>query len=728
MKLDSSAHVLADLMRAALEHHEAGRFSQAESLYQQVVRLDPEHADALHHLGVIACQMGRNESAVTLMMRAINAKPSDPHFHSNLGLAYQSQGKLNDAVASYRQALSLKPDSVEAHYNLGNALLLQGRLDDAIASYHQAVLLRPDHADALNNLGVAFLRQGRLEDAVASQRQAISFKPDHADAHNNLGMALNLQDKADEAVISYVTALSLRPDHAEAHYNLGNVHLKRGKLESAIGSYRRALSIRADFAQAHYNLGNALTQRNELDEAVACYRQALLLSPNHAEAYNSLGFALQQQGRMDDAIACYRRAVSIKPAYVEAYSNLLLVLYSDPSASPVELMAACQGFTAQFEVPLKAEWQRHRNARNPDRRLKLGYVSADFRRHAVAYFIEPILANHARDEFEVFCYYNDSRRDAVTDRLAGYADHWLECKAVTDEQLAERIRSDGIDILIDLSGHTARNRILTFARKPAPIQITYLGYPGSSALTAVGYRLTDAHADPAGSDAFYTEKLLRLPEILWCYRPDEAMPEILALPAQGNAYITFGSFNKFSKISTSCIKCWAQLLRALPDSRLLMVGVPEGEPTKNLETCFAALGIPAHRLELHGRVPPFEFRSMVQRTDIALDSFPTTGGTTTCETLWMGVPVVTLAGARCVARMGLSVLKAVGLEELVAFTPEEYAMIAMRLATNRPRLAELRAGLRARVAASALMDGAKFTRNLERIYREVWAEWCTAAA
>jgi predicted O-linked N-acetylglucosamine transferase (SPINDLY family) len=402
----------------------------------------------------------------------------------------------------------------------------------------------------------------------------------------------------------------------------------------------------------------------------------------------------------------------------------LFALYSS-SLEIKALRDECERFAAQFEAPLKTRRQPHRNLREQRRRLKVGYVSPDFRRHAVAYFIEPILANHERDEIEVCCYYNRAERDDFTARLARYADRWLDCARMTDEELAGRIRADGIDILVDLSGHTAGNRMLTFARKPAPIQITYLGCPGASTgLAAMDYRLTDAHADPAGSEAYYTEALLRLPGSQWCYRANEEMPRIVATPARQNGYVTFGSFHTFSKITRPCIELWAQLLHAVPESRLLMVTVPQGAPRDQLKEQFGALGVPAERLQLYGKLPQSEFLRTFQLADIALDPFPATGATTMCEALCMGVPAITLVGTRCMSRMGFSVLSAVGLQDLAAATPQEYVRTAMHLAQNLPRLEALHAGLRARVTASPLADGAKFTRNLEGVYREVWTEWC----
>lgn len=620
--------------------------------------------------------------------------------------------------------LALNP----VHYsNLGYALLAQGKLDEAIANYCKAIAIKPEFAEAHNDLGIALQNQGKLEEAVASYRMAISLKPDFAWAHNNLGNVLQDQGKLDEAVASYQKALSLKPDYAEAHNNLGFALQDQFKLDEAVASYRQALSFKPDFAEAHNNLGNALKNQGKLDAAVVCYQSALSCQPNYAEAHNNLGFTLQDQGELEDAIASYRKALSCKPDFAEVHSNLLYAMQFLPMESPSQLSAEHQRFAANFEAPLKAGWGRYQNTREPARRLKVGYVSPDFWRHAVALFIEPVLANHDKDRIEVFCYYNRAAQDEYTERIAGYADHWLNCNSMTDRQLAERIRADGIDILVDLAGHTGHNRMLTFARKPAPIQITYLGYPGTSGLSAMDYRLTDGHADPAGSEAYYTEKLLRLPNSLWCFRPHKNMPEITALPAQQNGYVTFGSFNNFNKIDHRCIELWARLLQALPNSRLLIVTVPEGESRNRLTEQFAAFGIAVERLEFHGKLPGNEFHRLLQLADLTLDPVTVNGATTTCESLWLGVPVISLVGSRFLERAGFSILSAASLREFAAETAKGYIEVASKIAGDLPRLAALRAGLRARMAASPLVDEEKFTRNLEKIYRDVWTQWCRTA-
>lgn len=751
----------ARAMQIALEHHRAGRLAEAESIYRQVLDLDPRNAEAWHLLGVIAHQAGKQETAIELIGKALAIRPDLAEAHSNLGLALMAGGRPDDAAASHRRAISFKPDYATAHNNLGNVLNAQRKLDEAALSYLAAIAFQPDYAAAHCHLGNVFQDQGRLDDAVASYRRALSFRPDFAEAHSNLGNALQEQGRLDEAMAGYRAALSLKPDLVEALSNLGNVLQAQDRLDEAVASYRqalllkpdfaeahsnlglaleeqghlhdgqacylRALALKPDYAEAHYNLGNALKKQDKPDEAVASYLRALAVRPDYAQAHNNLGLACMDRGAPEEAIACYRKALAIKPDFVGAYDNLLIAMQFSRAPSPADRLAEHRRFADRYEAPLLPHRRAHRNTREPERRMKIGYVSADFRRHAVAYFIEPVLARHDRDQVDVFCYCNSARHDEFTGRIAALADHWLVCKRMSDENLAERIRADGIDILVDLSGHTAGNRLPVFARKPAPVQITYLGYPGSSGLAGMDYRLTDGLADPEGSEANYSEALLRLPHSLCCYRPAGDMPGISPLPALHNGCITFGSFNNVNKIDEPCVDLWAALLRALPDARLLMLTVPEGQTRERLAAMFAARGVAAARIEFHGWLSRADFHRMFLRADIALDPIAVTGGTTTCESLWMGLPVIVLAGERFISRVGCSFLQTAGVPEFAASSQEDYIGIARRLAGDLPRLAEIRAGLRAKLAASPLMDEAGFTRDLEKIYRNVWRAWCDPA-
>ena len=413
------------------------------------------------------------------------------------------------------------PICAEAYNNLGNALREQGQLAEAVAQYQEALRLKPDYAEAHNNLGNALREQGQLAAAVAQYQEALRLKPDYAEAHNNLGNALKEQGQLAEAVAQYQEAIRLKPDYAEAHNNLGNALREQGQLAEAVAQYQEALRLKPDYAEAHNNLGIALKEQGQLAAAVAQYQEALRLKPDYAEAHSNLGVALKEQGQLAEALAQYQEALRLKPDYAEAHSNMLFCLTHDPHAAPSRIFAEhCRWATLHATVPVLT----HDNDPSPHRRLRLGYVSPDFRQHAVARFIEPVLAAHDHEQFQVFCYANNVRRDAVTQRLQQHADTWCSIVGWSDQQVAERIRQDTIDILVDLAGHTANNRLLVFARKPAPVQVTYIGYPNTTGLTTMDYRLTDAVMDPPGEAVLNTEELVRLPRGVCCFAPPSDAP------------------------------------------------------------------------------------------------------------------------------------------------------------------------------------------------------------
>jgi len=637
----------------------------------------------------------------------------------NAGRYTQLEGRARLAVERY-------PESGIAWRVLGVSLQAQGK--DGLPALQKAVELMPDDADAYSNLGRAQLQAGRIDDAAASYRRALAIRPDFAEAHYGLGIALKTLGQLVDAVTSFYRALEIKPDYADAYYNLGEALQGLERLDDAVASYRRALEIKPDFADAHNNLGNALQALGQHVDAAASYQRALEIEPDFAEAQSNFGNALRNLGQLDDAVACFHRALEIKPDFAGVFSNLLFTLNYHPDKTSEEIFAVSRDYEARFGAPGRTAWRPHGNVREPGRRLKVGYVSPDFRRHPVAFFLEPILANHDREQVEIYCYAEVKREDDFTRNLRRTAAHWHSSVGLSDDAMAQLIREHQIDILVDLAGHSAGNRLLVFAMKPAPIQMTYLGYPGTTGLAAMDYRITDQYADPAGSDAHYSEALLRLPHSLWCYRAPDNMPDVSPLPALQNGHVTFGSFNNFNKIRPQCIDLWATLLRRLPESRLLMLTVPEGEMRRQLAEQFSALGISIERIEFHGKLELNAFLKMFQKVDIALDPFPVNGGTTTCESLWMGVPVVVLVGNRFVSRASYSLLSAVGRQEYASETSKGYIKIALNLAGDLPRLAATRAGLRARMAASPLTDGAGFTRNLEALYRQTWVKWCASVS
>jgi predicted O-linked N-acetylglucosamine transferase (SPINDLY family) len=640
-----------------------------------------------------------------------------------VGIAHHQAGQLAQAEQLYRQVLGVDPGNAEALHLLGVIASQVGRPEVAVEFIGKAISIQPDNEAYRNNLANALKAAGRLAEAEQNYRDALALKPAYADAHANLGILLQAQGRLNEAESSYRNALAVKPDYPEMQNNLGTALLDLGRLDEAEHCFRQALEGRPAYAEAHVNLGQALRSQGRLAEAEQNIRAALALNPELAVAHNYLANVLRSLGRLEEAEASYRRALALKPDDAETHSNLVFLLNYIPGRRPAQIFHEHRKFAQRF--CRFADPEPHANAARPARQLRIGYVSADLRDHAVAFFIEPVLANHDRKGFEVFCYYNLARADAVTERLRTLVDHWRDVAACDDETLARLIRSDAIDILVDLSGHTGHSRLTVFGRKPAPVQAAWLGYLNSTGLEAMDYRITDANATPRGPlDAFHSEKLVRLPGSQWCYRAPLNSPDVAPPPCLASGIVTFASFTNPAKIGEPNIKLWSRLLALVPKSRLLVVGATLTSIPEEFVKRFTRQGIAPERLQLMGAKPFPEYLALHREADVILDTNPYSGGTTTCHALWMGVPVVTLAGETATSRGGASLLNAVGLRELVAETPKQYVDFAAALAADPKRLARVRAGLRKRMAASPLMDEVRFTRNLEKAYRAMWRAWC----
>jgi protein O-GlcNAc transferase len=521
----------------------------------------------------------------------------------------------------------------------------------------------------------------------------------------------------------------MRDADADHFFKLGNETIGRGEVAQAIDAYRQAIGLKPDYAEAHMNLGNALKLQGKLADAIALYRTAIELQPHYLEAHTNLGLALQETGKLGEAIAILRRAVQIRPDHPKALSGLLFALNYDDTLCG-DIFAAHREWQARFGRPTPQP-VAYDNSRTPGRRLKIGYVSADFHFHSAAYFMEPLLKEHDRQAVDVFCYADVRRPDGVTAYFQGFAEHWLMTLGMSDDALAERIRGDGIDILVDLAGHTANNRLGVFARKPAPVQATWLGYPNTTGLSAIDYRLVDAVTDPPGAaDALASETLLRLPGGFLCYGGLTGAPEPKGPPCLTTGAVTFGSFNNPAKLSAATCDAWAALLARLPQARLLLKGgwFVDAATRALYLARLTERGVAADRVELMPRVSGAAAHlSVYERVDVALDPFPYNGTTTTCEALWMGVPVVSLRGTRHAGRVGASLLTQAGLPELIADSAADYLDIAAALAADPARLNALRHTLRLRVAASPLCDGPGFARKMEAAYGAMWQHWCEAA-
>ncbi len=686
-------HVLAALQLAS-SRQKAGDLEGAGRIYGEVLEEDPRNCTALHGAGVVAYLAGQHETAVDLVRLAVAADPQ-PEFLNTLGSAWDALGRTDAAILCYEQALDRDPVCVNAHLNLGNAYRRKRDFARAMQCYERALALDPSLALVHYNMGAMHLELRRYDDAQAALARAVELQPGIAEAYNALGIVAKERGQKDEAQSLYERALALKPGYSEPLCGMGDV----------------------------------LHSRNLVAEAERYYRRALELNPGYFDAHNNLANVLRDQGRLAEAIEHYRKAVAARPEELLAYSNLLYVSNYLPGQSATAIAQAHRRIVSHFEARVAHLRKPHANTTDPARRIRIGYVSPDFRAHAVSYFIEPILRAHDRSRFEVFCYYNNLIADPVTQRLRGIADQWRDIANSEDEDAAELVRRDGIDILVDLAGHTSKNRLMMFARKPAPVQVTYLGYPATTGLSDMDYRITDACADPEGADdRYYTERLVRMPHSTWCYLPPVGAPDVRQAPERARGHLTFGSFNSISKINPEVIAAWGAILRSAPQARLLLATIPEGIARERLRAGFGACGIDAGRLEFRGWMPAAAFREMHHEVDIALDPFPVNGGTTTCETLWMGVPVVSLHGATFVGRAGASLLNAAGLGELVAADVEGYVATAVRLAGDSDRLQSLRSGMRKRLAASPLCDAPRFTRALEEHYRAMWSTWCAGAA
>jgi len=609
----------------------------------------------------------------------------------NAALADQRNGKIDEAIAGYRRTLTLDPDMVSAYSNLGVLLMQQRHLAEAKTLFETALQHNPNDHEVLTNLGLLLRMKGDMRGALDCYRKAIDAKPDFHPALGNLGATLDDMGKTDEALVCY----------------------------------RRALQIKPDFAEAHNNIGVVMKRKGKFAEAKACYEKALECNPNYAEACSNLGAILRGWGKFDDMLPLYRKAVECKPSAVDLHSNLLFTLNCIPDTIPEDVAAEHRTWASAHGSPKSAQ-TAHANDPDPERRLRIGYISPDIRDHSVAFFLEPILAAHKADNVELIAYAEVKDPDTVTKRLKQYFSLWRNTVGMSDEALIKQITEDRVDILVDLAGHTAHNRLRAMSFKPAPVQVTYLGYPNTTGMSAVDYRLTDALCDPAEHQNINVEELVRLPTGFLCYAPSVDAPEVGPLPAKTKGHFTFGSFNAAHKINTRTIAIWADILRALPTSKLLLKSATfSDETTREYYLTY----FEQHKIE-RGRVQVLAWEQsrgnhygIYNEIDLALDPFPYNGTTTTCEGMWMGVPTLTLTGNTHVSRVGTSLLHRVGLDELIAASPQEYIAKAVALANNLDHLEKIRAGLRKRMDQSPLCDAENFTAALEGAYRAMWKRW-----
>jgi protein O-GlcNAc transferase len=565
------------------------------------------------------------------------------------------------------------------------------RLAEAERGYRAILQRDPQHADSLHMLGVIALQTRNLASALELVQRAVALRPDAAACRNTLGQILERHGRDDEAAACYEAAIELDPADAEAYNNLG---------------YLRA-------------------RQDRLTDAAALYHKAIERDPTYAEPHTNRGNLLKDLGELDAALASYRRAVELRPDLSALHSNLLLTLHYHPACSPADLLREHRAWAQRHVAPLAAARRPHPNGREPDRRLRIGYVSPDFREHPVARFVLPLYREHDRAQVEVFTYSDVTRSDPVTRLLRDHVDQWRDVSTLRDEQLADLVRADEIDVLVDLAAHSGRNRLLTFARKPAPVEITYLAYCSTTGVDAIDYRVTDRFLDPPGEPGHYTETSLRLPQCYWCY----SAPPLGGGPATERAAgpLTFGCLNNFAKVSDVTLALWMRLLLRVPEARLLIYARTEGHRDR-VRRALRAAGLEESRAAFVGRQSLVDYLQTYREIDVALDPYPYGGGTTTCDALWMGVPVVSLAGRTAVSRAGSTLLSNVGLAHLIARSEAQYVELATALIRDVEAVAELRRTLRQRLESSPIMDAPQFARDFEAALRAAWRAWCESRA
>ncbi|MGA2231992.1 MAG: tetratricopeptide repeat protein, partial [Tepidisphaeraceae bacterium] len=693
------------------------RLEEGAAAYQRAADLHPDAVEAQFGLGLALQANGKRKPAIAAYRRALAIKPVYVEAHNNLGNALQAEGHLGEAIASYRQALAIRPDFVEAQSNLGGALQASGKLDEAIASFRAALEQRRDFAPLYNNLGTALSAARQLDEAEAILRKALELKPDFAQAWYNLGNALRAKNEFAKAVEAYLRAVALKPDMVEAHINLGHVLHATGSFKEAAAAYLAAMTVRPDCADAYTNAGATLQKMGKVDEAISLLRRAIQLKPDFHIAYCNLGNLLKDSGNLDEALACYRRAIELRRGDAITHSNLAYAVHFHPDYDGPAILRENLRWNVIHAHPLAKEIRPHENDRSPQRRLRVGYVSPDFRDHCQALFTIPLLSRHDHAQLEVFCYANIARPDAVTERIKGYADVWRPTTGLNDQQVAEVVRADEIDILVDLTMHMSYGRPLLFARKPAPVQVVWLAYPGTTGMSAMDYRLTDPHLDPledppGDRDCWYSEESVRLPDSFWCYDPLTSEPAVNELPALLNGRVTFGCLNNFCKVSDRTLALWGRVMAAVGNSRMVMLCPPGGHRSRVLDKMGEG-GIASERIEFVEFQSRKRYLEVYHRIDLGLDTFPYNGHTTSLDSYWMGVPVVSAIGVTAVGRAGWSQLSNLNLRELAGETGEDFVRIAVELAKDLPRLGELRRTMRERIERSPLMDAGRFARGME---------------
>lgn len=741
------------ILKTAVMRYETGKLPEAEALCRQVLALDPKNADALNMLGVMAAQGGHYENAAELFTQAIRFKKSAPLFHYHLGLALKKLDRPKEALEKFKKAADLDPGYAEANLNIGNILKDEGKLEYAATKYRQAISSKPDYVEAHYNLGLVLQEQGKVAEAMMQYKRAISVKPDYAEAYLNLGVLLYQQGRLEDAVTQYRQVISFKPACADAYNHLGAVLKKQGNMTEAAALYEKAIALKPDYAEAYYNFAIILQEQRSFDDAAALYKQAIALKPGYADAHYNLGLVLQEQGKIDEALAQYEKTLALKPDSPNALSQLVHRLHHacawdrignresqlldmvrqgregvfpfmllGTDSTPADQLACARAFSRKDEVPAAAQFTH--TARPAHGRIRIGYLSADFYQHATAYLMAELFERHDRSRFEIVGYsYGPDDNSDMRHRLVKAFDRFVEVRGLSDRAAAQKIYDDGIDILIDLKGgYTGDARIGIPAPRPAPLQVNYLGYPGTMGVSFMDYIIADPFIVPFDQQPFYSEKIVQLPD---CYQPNDTARKIAdvtpsraacGLPEKG---FVFCSFNSTYKITPKIFDIWMRLLKDVPDSVLWLLecnALVKG----NLRHETEKHGIAPERLVFAPRMPLPEHLARHRLADLFLDTLPINAHTTASDALWAGLPVLTCVGSTFAGRVAGSLLTSAGLPELITYSLADYETLALGLAQNPAQLLELRQRLEQTRLQMPLFDINRFVRNIESAYQTMW--------
>jgi protein O-GlcNAc transferase len=716
---------ISESLAAALPLHRKGNLDEAEKIYLSVLERCPNHADALHLFGIVKRQRGLLDEAIPLLEKACNLRPASGQFLIDCADCLLEKKEFERAIRYYERAMTLMPNDVSIYFNIAGCFHALGNLAYARQNLQKTLELRPDHFEALFDLAQLYRSETDYKRALTCLEKALALRPDFAAGHYCAGLVWEAIGDSERALAYFREAVRLDDGLAAAHNDLGNLLHSLGDITSAIAAYRHALIVKPDFYEAYFNLANCLRETDQLDEAMLCFKAALKVVPSSVQGLTNYGETLLATGSFREAEKSFRDAVKVSEGKCsQAFSNLLLCMNYNPDYSPRQIFEKHLEF-GRVNNQLPPEPQPHKKALTTLRKLRIGYVSADFCNHPVARFLEPLLLSHDAHSFDIFCYCDVAKPDAVTARLTKAIVHWKNSCAMDDKEFEAAIRSDQIDILIDCAGHTGCNRLRLFAQKPAPLQISYLGYPTTTGLAAMDYYMTDAITDGGEDASFYTERLLRIDPCFCCYQPVPNAPDIGDLPAARNGFVTFGSLHTLSRLNDHIIELWSRIVQSVPGSRISIVrSTLQGTIRKDLEAKFSGYGVDPCRIDMINEIPAAGHLSCYRQIDISLDTFPWSGHTTACESLWMGVPVVTLHGNRHAGRMVSSVLSTIGLTDWVARSIDEYQSIAINKASSIDELISLRSHLREIMGASDLCNAGKFTRKVEALYKKIWKDYC----